>query len=430
MTVRNIKSGGIILLSAGLLALGGVTLNSATCNAAETGAPVVSAVPGAASIKPNLPKKKIIEFGWDQYFAADPAYLRDNIRKIEERPFDGIMFRLKDNADLVFDVASWDEKKFAPQLDILADIKWEKFTDNFLSIFAVSSQDWFSDDDWTKVLARTKFLAVAAKKARCKGVLFDPEAYGPSPWIYADQKHAKTKSFDEYTVMARKRGGQFMRALGSENPTLKILMFFQYSQPYVYTSHDGDPVKRATAVSQSRYALMIPFLDGMLEAAGPGVQFIDGNEAAYTYNSAAQFHESYYVMRSASKVFVAPELRDKFDRQVRAGQAMYLDFLSALNPQANQDSPAVPMTLDERLRWIEHNAYYGLASTDEYVWLYSEYLNWWDNKMEHGVPQTEEYKTAVLKAVASARGKLERGEPLGFDMNADLARAAARKTTQ
>ena len=239
-------------------------------------------------VKPNLPTKKLIEYGWD---LPTPNYLHEHIGEMEKAPFEGVIFRLGDEGGQVFQPEKWDEKKLAPQLKTLGEIKWNKFTDNFLSVYAASTMDWFSDSDWDKVVAHTQFAAKAAKVAGCKGIMFDPEPYGNNPWNYSEQKDAKTKTFAQYAAQARKRGGQFMHALSSQNADLKVLMFYQYSMLY-YVSHADDPLTRAQAVDSYSYGLMMPFLDGMLEAAGPGVQFIDGNDAAATHQTCANPDDS------------------------------------------------------------------------------------------------------------------------------------------
>ena len=44
-------------------------------------------------------KKKIVEYGWDVPY---PDFVRDNIREMEKRPFDGIIFRTS-GFDHIFD---------------------------------------------------------------------------------------------------------------------------------------------------------------------------------------------------------------------------------------------------------------------------------------------------------------------------------------
>lgn len=388
------------------------------------------------SIKPNLPTKKIIEVGWDQFYKADPAYIRDNIREMEKRPFDGIIFCLPDlvagfeNGGRVFHVQGWNEEKLKPQLKVLSEIKWDKFTDNFLTMFAASTMDWFNDEHWQTVLAHTRFMAQAAKTARCKGLLFDPEPYGDNPWRYDQQLHFKTKSFEEYAVKARQRGRQFMQAIETEGPGLKMLMLYQYSLFSTYASNSTDPIKRNEAFNKNEYGLFAYFLDGMLEAASEKVKFIDGNEFSYYYKSPLEFYRSYHGMRQGAKQAVAPELRAKFDSHTEAAQALYLDYLFNLRPENHKTSPAITMTPDQRLRWFEHNAYYALKTSDEYVWMWSEEFNWYNNKAIRGTAQPAELTAAIEAALVSAKGKIARGEELGFDIETDTRAAESKRAAQ
>ena len=78
--------------------------------------------------------KKIVEYGWDVPY---PDFVQENIREMEKRPFDGIIFRTKE-FNHAFDTRPWKQEDLQPQLDSLAAIKWEKFTDNFLTLYAAS----------------------------------------------------------------------------------------------------------------------------------------------------------------------------------------------------------------------------------------------------------------------------------------------------
>ena len=84
------------------------------------------AVLQAETVAPKRPVKKLVEYGWDLPY---PDQVRKNIRSMEKRPFDGIIFRLRD-WNHAFDPRPWDEAKLRPQLDDLAAIEWQTFTDN------------------------------------------------------------------------------------------------------------------------------------------------------------------------------------------------------------------------------------------------------------------------------------------------------------
>ena len=65
------------------------------------------------------------------------------------------------------------------------------------------------------------------------------------------------------------------------------------------------------------------------------------------------------------------------------------------------------MTPQERAKWVEHNVYYALKTSDQYVWMYSQRMNWWENLR---IPPYLE------DAIRSAKRKVANGEPLGFDI--------------
>ena len=124
----------------------------------------------------SRPKKKIVEYGWDVPY---PDFVRDNIREMEKRPFEGLIFRTK-GFDHVFDVRPWNKADFQPQLDTLAQIQWQKFTDNFLTLYAANQwkMDWFNDDQWKVITENMKLFSLAVKSANCVGVCFDPSRPG------------------------------------------------------------------------------------------------------------------------------------------------------------------------------------------------------------------------------------------------------------
>ncbi len=82
------------------------------------------------------------------------------------------------------------------------------------------------------------------------------------------------------------------------------------------------------------------------------------------------------------------------------------------------------MPRDQQLKFFEHNVYYALTTSDEYVWCYSERMNWW-------LPPEKLKKDRILppgveKALISARQKHEQGKPLGYDIK-DMIETARQK---
>jgi hypothetical protein len=365
----------------------------------------------AAQAQRALPAKKLIEYGWD---VPEVGYVRQHIREMEKRPFDGLIFRLPPEFGQVFTVAKWDEAKFTAALEDGRGIQWGSFTDNFIIAWSASTMDWFSDRDWEIVRHNVGLMARAAAAARCKGLCFDPEPYAGNPWSYSEAAHRADKSFAQYEAQVRKRGAEFMRAITGEQPDTVVHTFFLLSLFSSFASAP-DPAQREAMLARHSYGLLPAFVNGMLDAAGPKVMITDGNESAYYYTEPLSYYTSYHWVRQGALAFVAPENVGKYQTQLQASQALYVDHVFNLRgPGAWVSSALSP---EERARWFEQDVYNALASADAYVWCYSEKMNWWKNE---GIPP------GLPEAIVAARGKIARGQALGYDLGPTL-REAERK---
>ncbi|OGV67062.1 MAG: hypothetical protein A3K19_01665 [Lentisphaerae bacterium RIFOXYB12_FULL_65_16] len=363
-----------------------------------------------------LASKKLIEYGWD---VPNPAYIRANIREMEKRPFDGLIFRLPGGTN-VLSKAKWDEAKFVPVYEDCRNIQWEKFTDNFISVLAASDVDWFSDADWESVRHNLTIVAKAAALARCRGICFDQEPYGYNPWNYPAQVRAKEKTFAEYQVQARKRGAEFIRTITAQMPKPVIHTFFQLCY-FGGLMNEPDLTVREQRLSQEYYSLLPAFFNGMLDAAASDVLFTDGNESAYYYTSPIQFYQSFHTVKQRALCLVAPENTRTYQTQMQMSQALYVDYLFALGIWGQRRSPAPALTPAERQQWFEHNTYYALATADEFVWLYSEKMDWWKNV---------DLPPGLEQAVVSARAKIAAHQPLGFDIVPVIKAAQERRQAE
>ncbi len=362
-----------------------------------------------ASTKAAL-EKKLIEYGWDCPFAT---YVAENIRQMEKRPFDGIIFKL-DSGMKVFDFDKPDPAQFEADFKACQNIQWEKFTDNFLIMLSASEQDWFNDEHWENILARAKLMAHAAKLARCVGICLDHEPYGTNPWSYTTAAHRNEKSFAEYEAKVRQRGAQLMQAFESELPGLTILTFFQLSY-FANLTKPMDPAVREHNLMNMYYAFLPAFLNGMLDVASPQAQIVDGNENAYYYSKAEPYFTEYHQVRQSGKLLVAAENQVKYHNQVQVGQSLYVDYYFEYSPFA---SFCQFMTPDERRMWFVHNIFWALSTTDRYVWCYSEKMNWWS---DWNLPAGAE------DAIVAAKGKVSAGEGLGYTMDAIIQRAKEKE---
>ena len=358
-----------------------------------------------AATRPANPKK-LIEYGWDVPFTS---YVRDNIKAMEQLPFDGLIFKLQGGGKVMIQKPI-PEEKFADDYAAGAAIQWDKFTDNFVMMWAASDQDWFNDEHWEAIQHNAKLITRAAKLSRSVGICFDHEPYGFNPWDYRITQHKDTKTFPEYEQKVRQRGAQFMRAVESEFPGLTVLTFFQLSY-FSQLLVPMDPAKRQAQLAGLSYGLLPAFLNGMLEAATPAVKIIDGNESAYYYTEKYPYYEVFHRVTQRAKLLIDPQLWSRYRNQMQVGQSLYVDQYFGLRARK---VPGHYLELPDQQKWFEHNVYYALATTDEYVWCYSERMNWWTNK---DVP------AGCADAIRAAKQKLAEGKPLGFDLEPIIKKA-------
>lgn len=372
----------------------------------------------ASSIFAQVPlgQKKLIEYGWD---VPTPSQMRDMLPQMEKRPFDGLIFRL-DKGFNAFETKPLDPALFADDERILRGLTFGKFTENFILIWGSphAEWDWFDDTQWRAVEQNARLLVNVGKAARIKGICFDPEPYDFELWNYRKQPRAKERSFAEYRAQVRLRGKQLMRAFEKAMPGALILTFFHVSLHGNLA--DMPEAQRAAELEKGTWGLMPDFFIGMLEGAGPRARFIDGNEMAYYYTSREQYFRAYHTMRQRVLQMLPENLRAKYARQVQAGNALYVDQNFALRQPNAEQYLSFRMTPEERAKWFEHNAYWALYTTDEYVWCYSERMNWWKNETPPGLEE----------AIVSARDKIRVAKPLGFDIEPLIAEAQKRPVPQ
>jgi hypothetical protein len=370
----------------------------------------VSLFAGAAPPAPL--GKKLIEYGWD---VPTPAQMRDELASMEKRPFDGVIFRLAAGHN-AFLTKPLESAAFAEDDRILRNLQFTRFRDNFVLVWGSPPPDfdWFNDTQWTAIEGNARLLVGIAQAGHVQGICFDPEPYDFSLWDYAKQPQTNSHTFAEYRAKVRQRGAQLMRAFEKSMPGASILTFFHVSLfDRFVTLSDSE---RAERLLRDGWGLMPDFFIGMLEAASPKARFIDGNENAYYYTSREQYFRAYHAIRQRARGLVPAELRDKYDRQVQAGQALYVDQNFALRQPNTEKYLSSRMIPEERARWFEHNTYWALYTTDEYVWCYSERMNWWKNQTPPGLES----------AIVSARQKIAEGKPLDIDIEPLISAAGKR----
>lgn len=353
--------------------------------------------------------KKLIEFGGD---APDTSLLAARIRDMENTPFDGCVFQLTSDSPrgrerrADFSWEGWGSRAFTKRemQQVVNDLKsteFKNFTDCFAQFnSAPGDVDWFSPD-FSIVVNNARLASWIAKEGGVKGVFFDTEYYQSRLWEYHKQVHAKTKSYQEYAAQLRKRGTEVMQAFQSEYPEITIILSYGYSGPWVdahpwpfvpgqdaFPEKSNDPRK----LKFVPYGLQAPFMDGMIDAAGPKVRLIDGSEFTYTHARQQEFLKARQMFRQEVLPLMAEDVRTKYPRVFSQALALWIDVNWRQPGGWNFTDFTNNHWQPEEFQLALTNA---LKHTDEYVWLYSEHVSWF--------PPSRNVPAAYVEAVRNAR---------------------------
>ena len=353
---------------------------------------------GCATIarRDGVAAKTLIEFGWDE---PDTAFLRRHIRQMEQAPFDGVVFRAtgtsSDGKPLNFLWDAWGRRAFteaelAPALADLTATPFHRFTHNFLRVNTTPGDvDWF--DDFSAVLTNARLAAHVARAGGAAGILFDVEQYHAPLFDYRRQRHGGSTAWTTYATQVRRRGREVMEAFQAGYPDLTVFLTFGYGVPWLELR------RGATSLAACEYGLLVPFLDGMVEAASGRTRIVDGYEPAYFHNKdTARFAAAYHMLTEDLLPIVADPLR--YRRLLSVGFGLFMDYAPDGRRWSGADGYANYYTPAE----FETSVRAALAAADEYVWIYTETPRWW-SPAGTPVDLPEGYADALRRARGDAR---------------------------
>ena len=332
--------------------------------------------------------KKLIATGWDK---PDQVGLKEHVRVMETQPFDGLMITVTGSRDDgkacalrgAHSAEPWQRAWFEAAIADLKSVRFERFTDNFVTIGAnPGNVDWFDDAGWAAVAEHWAIAAWITRQAGFKGFHFDPEPYTKphSQFDYAAQPQSAQHSFAEYYAKARERGRQVITAVAQEYPDAVLFCYFMNCVAAVATGHaDPRPVLAGLG-----YGLYPAFIDGWLDAAPPTLTFVDGCENAYLYHEDMQYVRAALSIKGACQELVSPENRATYRAQVQVSFGIYLDAYWNEEPSPWRvrcdDVPPV--------RQLFENVRSALQAADGYVWVYGEKFRWWPTPNRGVNPQS------------------------------------------
>ena len=263
--------------------------------------------------------------------------------------------------------------------------------------------DWF-DPAWDAIVHNAAILGKMTRQGRCRGLFFDIEQYGKRelgqshPFSYAYQPNRKDHSFGEYAQQARLRGRQWIQAFQKESPDAVIIFAWAHSQSVWqrWLNRGGKFAWDEFNRTRPTETLLGPFIDGILEAAGPGITIYDGCEYTYGCRTSADFELARSCVRQGWRYSMVPDI---YRRKMKAAFATEMDRSWRDRGGFYPDAPEKNYFTPERLALTLH---YSLSMGDGYSWLYSEDPRWWPQKK-----LSEPY----LRALSEARNS----KPFGLD---------------
>lgn len=356
---------------------------------------VLAAIAGLlAATARELPRKKLIEWGWDE---PDTAFLRAHILEMEKTPFDGCVYHvMAQTASGPVNLAwrAWGRRAFSEDelkgaLDDLRATRLVRFRSNLLRFnLTPADLDWY--DDHQAVLANARLASRVARLGRSAGIALDTEQYEGRLFDYSRQRDASRRSFADYSAQARRRGRELMQAFEDGYPGLSVLLTFGHGAAHWVRS-------RAHAEPQTwGYGLLAPFVDGLIEGASSGT-IVDGYELSYGFKEPARFRGTYQILRDAVPAAVSDPAR--YSARTSFGFGLWMDF-DWRTRGWNAADPSMNYFRAEELYVAARAA---LETADEYVWIYSEQPRWWSAE-GRPLKLPDAYAAALRRAKRDAAG--------------------------
>ncbi len=209
------------------------------------------------------------------------------------------------------------DDQLKPAFDDLGSITSTKFRHNFLRFNVTPADlDWF--DDHEAVVNNARLAAEVARAGNCAGILLDTEQYQGKLFDFHKQRDASRRTWSEYAAQARRRGREVMLAFQEGFPDLTVFLTFGHS--LVWKQSDGGK----KPIADCKDGLLVPFLDGMIEASKGKTRLVDGHEMSYGYRESAAFTRAYDAIKRDASALASD--RSAYHRLVSAGFGLWLDY--------------------------------------------------------------------------------------------------------
>ena len=368
----------------------------------------------------QAPARTVIATGWD-VAGVTVDELLESADLFAQTPLDGIAFNLRlpgpkgklhpsgHPAESPF---VWTKEMLAGEVPKLRRIVSHKGLSEsviYLLYHPVKRIGWDDDRRWADIAATMRAVAWAAHEGGVRGFLVDQEDYGRQEQF---RRQPGEPPYETLAATVRARARQLFGGVFAEHPEATVLSYWLMSFAMDYSK-----TSRLRAAAAERNDLWPAFVEGMVEAAPPGVRLVDGCENAYRYEAAFGQFNAGAAMQRRMAGYMLPENRARFRSQVDVGFGMWLGMYlppGSRRPEMEEKWRFLAPCGSELMR-LADNLEQALDASDGYVWLYNasertawipwrtpKFAKWglWEKRMP-GI-------TDVVQAVKDPDGWLER----------------------
>jgi hypothetical protein len=336
----------------------------------------------------SVTKTRLIHYGWDNPRIWSLAKV---LPLLEASIFDGISTSASQYNE-IFRATAYpitivnDDKEYLDQLDNVNLLQ-----NSYLQVHSKTDDvfDWNNENHWTNTLTNIRLLVQLAKYGQFRGIVFDMEPYGKSPWDYSTQPAAPNLSFAQMSTLVRKRGQSMMDVMQTEYPGIEIWCLYGLSALDYDYSPDGD---LQAALAESGYGLWASFFNGWIDNMASSTTIVEGNEPSYYFTRTSHFVEQKRHVRNDLAAFLSgDDAQSKYKASVKMGHAVYVDGVMNMHKSPRFIGYYFRNNWN-RTRLLRSNTLNALQSSESLVWVYSEINKWWS------APSRRDIDTAIRRA--------------------------------
>ena len=348
------------------------------------GTVVAGALAALAAFPTLAGANKFIAAGWE-FNENGPDLLLARADVMDETPIDGCVLYVCtkgrngqkiDSKNVINDTNRWDYADLAPLVPKYRKLLAHKsFRHSFLDAYRAPKKRvaWTDDDAWARIAHNVRTIAKFAKACGFVGLRIDPEEYSrQNQYCRLDEDGM---SYDELSVLARKRGRQIFSGVFEEFTDVRILGYFLLTAGDTYMA-DVDGRSLRDIMRSKGSDLWTPFLDGIFDVIAPAAVLIDGTEQGYSFRAPRMdfFRASNHIHKNLGGL-LSPENRAKYRMQMQNSFGVYLDGYSFVKEGAPFGYYMEPID-GSRTRHLGINLKQAVTAADEYIWFWGEKSRW------------------------------------------------------